>query len=55
MVDQVEDATAQVPVPTIEVQQVGQALGTFLAWPIHLVKVFNFLPYCILIIVLLFN
>ena len=31
MVDQVEDATAQVPVPTIEVQQVGQALGTFLA------------------------
>ena len=31
MVDQVEDATAQVPVPTIEVQEVGQALGTFLA------------------------
>ena len=62
MVDQVEDATAQVSVPTIEVQQVGQALGTFLAWPRHLVmtpssrtKVCNFLPYCILIIVLLFN
>ncbi|KAL2339829.1 hypothetical protein Fmac_007769 [Flemingia macrophylla] len=28
---------AAVPVPTTEVQQVGQAIGTFLAWPRHLV------------------
>ncbi|KAL2331586.1 hypothetical protein Fmac_019167 [Flemingia macrophylla] len=37
VVDQVHDAFAPVLVPTTEVQQVGQAFGTFLAWPRHLV------------------
>ena len=37
VVDQVEDATAPMHVSTIEVQLVGQALCTFLAWPRHLV------------------
>ncbi|KAL2332310.1 hypothetical protein Fmac_019891 [Flemingia macrophylla] len=37
VVDQVQDAVAAVPVPTTEVQQVGQAIGTFLVWPRHLV------------------
>ncbi|KAH1189879.1 hypothetical protein GmHk_20G057562 [Glycine max] len=37
-VEEVKDAEALVPVPTDEVTLVGQALNTFLAWPIHLVK-----------------
>ena len=37
-VEQVEDAEAPIPVPTDEVNLVGQALNTFLAWPTHLVK-----------------
>ncbi|KAL5128116.1 hypothetical protein HKD37_14G040431 [Glycine soja] len=37
-VEEVKDAQAPVPVPTDEVTLVGQALNTFLAWPIHLVK-----------------
>ncbi|KAH1213830.1 hypothetical protein GmHk_14G041712 [Glycine max] len=37
-VEEVKDAEAIVPVPTDEVILVGQALNTFLAWPIHLVK-----------------
>jgi len=37
-VEEVTDVDASVPVPTDEVSLVGQALHTFLAWPIHLVK-----------------
>ncbi|KAH1210126.1 hypothetical protein GmHk_15G044504 [Glycine max] len=37
-VDEVKDADAPVPVPTVEVSLVGQALHTFLAWPTHLIK-----------------
>ncbi|KAH1233036.1 hypothetical protein GmHk_09G025560 [Glycine max] len=37
-VEEVKDVEAPVPVPTNEVQLVGQALNTFLAWQTHLVK-----------------
>jgi len=37
-VEEVKDAQAPAPIPTNEVQLVGQALNTFLAWPTHLVK-----------------
>ncbi|KAL5179091.1 hypothetical protein HKD37_01G000475 [Glycine soja] len=37
-VEEVKDAQAPIPVPTDEVQLVGQALNSFLAWPTHLVK-----------------
>ena len=37
-VEKVKDAEAPVPVPIDEVQLVGQALNTFLAWPTYLVK-----------------
>ena len=37
-VEEVKDADAPVPVPTDEVNLVGQTLNTFLAWPTHLVK-----------------
>nr|KYP66998.1 hypothetical protein KK1_013315 [Cajanus cajan] len=37
VVDQVQDAAAPVPLPNTEVQLVGQATGTFLAWPKRLV------------------
>ncbi|KAH1229034.1 hypothetical protein GmHk_10G028897 [Glycine max] len=37
-VEEVKDAEAPVLVPTNEVQLVGQALNTFLAWLTHLVK-----------------
>jgi len=37
-VDKVKDADAAVPVPTVEVSLVGQALHTFLAWPTHQIK-----------------
>ncbi|KAH1241460.1 hypothetical protein GmHk_07G019044 [Glycine max] len=36
--EEVQDVDAHVPVPTQEVQLVGQTLNTFLAWPTHLVK-----------------
>ncbi|KAL5165974.1 hypothetical protein HKD37_18G051028 [Glycine soja] len=35
---EVKDAEASIPVPTDEVQLVGQALNSFLVWPTHLVK-----------------
>ncbi|KAL5172326.1 hypothetical protein HKD37_16G045104 [Glycine soja] len=38
VVEEVKDAHAPVLVPTDEVQLLGQALNTFLAWPTHLVK-----------------
>ncbi|KAL5180836.1 hypothetical protein HKD37_01G001890 [Glycine soja] len=37
-VDEVKDAYAAVPVPTVEVSLVGQTLHTFLAWLTHLIK-----------------
>ena len=37
-VKEVKDEEALVPVPTDEVQLVGQALNTFLAWSTHLMK-----------------
>jgi len=40
-VEEVQDADARIPVPTEEVQLVGQTLNTFIAWPTHLVKRFS--------------
>ncbi|KAH1250132.1 hypothetical protein GmHk_05G013354 [Glycine max] len=37
-VEEIRDADAPIPVPTKEVKVMRQALNTFLAWPIHLVK-----------------
>jgi len=37
-VEEVKDAEVPVPVPNDEVQLIGQALNTFLAWLTHLVK-----------------
>ncbi|KAH1246438.1 hypothetical protein GmHk_06G016520 [Glycine max] len=37
-VEEVKDAEVPVPIPTDEVQLMGQALNTFLAWSTHLVK-----------------
>ena len=37
-VEEVRDADAPILVPTEEVQLVGQALNTFIAWPTYLVK-----------------
>ena len=37
MVDDVIDVAAPVPLPTSEIQLVGHASGTFLAWPKYLV------------------
>ena len=37
-VEEVRNADARIPVPTQEVQLVGQTLNTFVAWPTHLVK-----------------
>uniref|UniRef100_A0A151UI86 DUF8039 domain-containing protein n=1 Tax=Cajanus cajan TaxID=3821 RepID=A0A151UI86_CAJCA len=60
VVDQVQDVVGPVPLPNIEVQLVGQATGTFLAWPKRLVmplsaraKVILLLLFYILIILLL--
>jgi len=46
------DSDAQVPFPTLEIQFVRQAVGTFVGWPTHLVKavfdqVFSFPFECI--------
>jgi len=58
----VYDGDAQVPFPTLEVQFVRQAIGTFVGWATHLVKVvsdevFSFpsMHYCFVIIKKLFN
>ncbi|KAH1210771.1 hypothetical protein GmHk_15G045001 [Glycine max] len=40
-VEEVRDADAPIPVPTQEVQLVGHALNTFVAWPTHLVKLLS--------------
>ena len=36
VVEEVREADAEVPVPTSEVTLVGEALGTFIPWPTHL-------------------
>jgi len=38
VVEEVREADAEVPVPTSEVRLVGEALGTFIAWPTHLLQ-----------------
>ena len=38
VVEQVRDSNASVPIPTSEVQFVGQALQTFISWPRHLLR-----------------
>ncbi|XP_029126135.1 uncharacterized protein LOC114915496 [Cajanus cajan] len=38
VIEEVRDSNARVPIPTSEVQLVGQALQTFIAWPRHLVR-----------------
>jgi len=38
VVEKVRDASIAVPVPTLEVNTVGKVLGTFIAWPTHLIK-----------------
>nr|KYP36504.1 hypothetical protein KK1_042375 [Cajanus cajan] len=62
VVDQVQDAAGLVPLPNTEIQLVGHATGTFLAWSKRLVmplsaraKVILLLLFYILIILLLFN
>ncbi|KAH1249308.1 hypothetical protein GmHk_05G012688 [Glycine max] len=37
-VEEVRDEDVFIPIPTKQVQLVGQALNTFIAWPTHLVK-----------------
>ncbi|KAL5131304.1 hypothetical protein HKD37_12G034214 [Glycine soja] len=37
-VEEVRDAHSPIPVPTKEVQLVGQTINTFISWPTHLVK-----------------
>ena len=37
-VEEAHDSNAPLPLPTEELQVVGQALKTFIAWPKHLVK-----------------
>ena len=39
-VEEVRNADARIPVPTQEVQLMGQTLNTFPSWPTHLVKRF---------------
>jgi len=36
VVEEVRQADAKVPMPTSEFRLVGEALGTFIAWPTHL-------------------
>jgi len=38
VVEDIRDATAPVPVPTWEVQVVGDAIETFISWPKELIK-----------------
>ena len=40
-VEEVRDADAPIPVPTQEVQLVGQTLNTFIAWLTHIVKLLS--------------
>jgi len=37
-IEEVQRANACIPIPVEEVQLVGQALNTFLAWATHLVR-----------------
>jgi len=38
VVEEVRQADAEVPVPTLEVRFVGQTPGTFIVWPTHLLQ-----------------
>ena len=38
VVEEVRQADAEVSMPTSEVRLVGEALGTFIAWPTHLLQ-----------------
>ena len=38
VVEEVRHADAELPVPTLEFRFVGEALGTFIVWPTHLLK-----------------
>jgi len=38
VVQEVRQANVEVPVPTSDVRFVGQALGTFIVWPTHLLE-----------------
>jgi len=38
VVEKVKDAFVVIPVPTLGVNTVGEALGTFIAWPTNLIK-----------------
>ena len=51
-VEEVRDVDASLPVPTQEVQLVGQALNTF-AWPTHLIQPFSeqVFPFVVFIII----
>jgi len=41
VVEEVREADAEVSVPTSKVRLVGEALGTFIAWPTHLLQVIS--------------
>jgi len=41
VVEKVKVVDAEVSEPTSEIRFVGQALGTFIAWPTHLLKVIS--------------
>jgi len=36
IVEEVRQLDVEVPLPTLEVRIVGEALGTFIVWPTHL-------------------
>jgi len=61
VVDKVQDVIIQVPLTNTKVQLVGKAVGTFLAWPTHLIRlvskrpqVLNYLIFYLLVIVITF-
>jgi len=51
VVEDIRDATAPVPVPTGEVQVVGDAIGTFISWPKELIKLISTKKVCVSILV----
>lgn len=55
VVEEVRDADAQVPIPTSEVQLVGQALNTFIPWPRHLVRAVSVQVFPLLIFLFVNN
>jgi len=47
VVEDIRDATAPVPVPTGEVQVVGDTIGTFISWPKELIKSISTKKVCV--------